>query len=164
METPPKDDYQFRAELKKGFISEFAADAIAIGSSLVAGVVTAWSVVQRSAYKNLSSLGAFDDMKPKRKKDFDAIETLREKNLISQKEGFKLVDKLVEVNESEAARRMSELGIESFTSKWSILRGHQKVEALAYAFVAGGVALGAILPLARSFEKASDDKMVDPTR
>lgn len=132
-----------------GFISERAADVIAVGTSVLASAATAWGYVQRSAYKNMSSLGAFEDMKPRRKKDFDGIEQLLEEGKITPAESFKRVDALVETNEREAVRRLEKMGIKTFSDRWHILRGHQKVETAAFALIAGGVAIGAILPLLR---------------
>ncbi|MBV8938828.1 MAG: hypothetical protein JO089_03190 [Alphaproteobacteria bacterium] len=134
----------------RGLISKTTADAAAIVSSLVAGAATVWIYVQRNAYKNLSSLGAFDDMKPARKKAFREIKSHVEHGQINPQESFHRLDALIESNEQEALARMKGLGMETMSDRWRILRRHQKLEAVSFAVVAGGVALGAVLPLMQS--------------
>lgn len=152
------------ASKSTGMISQVAADAISIASSIAAGAVTGWVYVERSAYKNMSSLGAFDDMKPKRKAAFDEIERGIEHGKISQRQSFHLVDGLIESNEREARNRLLKMGIHNFGDRWNILRTHQKMEAGAYALIAGGVAIGSVLQLTREFVAPPEKDKTTPGR
>lgn len=46
-----------------GFISPIVADVIGGVSSLLVGGITAWQLIAERAYKNMSSLNLFEDIK-----------------------------------------------------------------------------------------------------
>lgn len=149
-----------------GLISNLTADLIAISSSVVAGAFTAWSQIESMAYRNMSALDAFEYMKPQRKAEREKIEHELREGLITPKESFRKLDDLIERNEKDAVRRMEEFGIVSIKDRWNILRRHQKVEAMTWAMVAAGVAIGSILPLTRelNIQAAEEKKESKPER
>lgn len=142
---------------KEGFITPNAVEVLVGGASLAAGGVTARSLVKGMAYKNMSSLGAVADMKPERMRSLQAIEDQIDRGAINSKEAFQQLDRLVEVNDRAAWTHFRKFGVQNFADEWKILRTHQKVEALAFAAVTAGVALGALLPLMREWSKDKDE-------
>lgn len=139
-------------------LSPVAVEVIAGGTSIAAGAVSARSLVSGMAYKNMSSLGAVQDMKPQRKEALSLIEQAIDKGTITAEQAFKAVDDLVEVNDRHAWDRFKKFGVNGFRKEWAILRTHQKVEVIAFASLIGGVLLGAVLPLMREWTPSKDKR------
>ncbi len=165
MDAPEKKDSK-KADLRsRGFISNFTADMIAIGSSIAAGAVTAWSQIQSHAYRNLSALDAFEDMKPRRKAEFKEINEQLQKGHITPEQSYHRIDDLIERNEHDALKRMEEFGIGSVRDRWHILRQHQRLEVVTWSIVASGVAIGSVMQLLRKpKDKEEQEKKDDNPR
>lgn len=136
---------------EKGLMDPRAADAIAIISSLAVALGSGWLYTERNVYKNISSLGGFDDVKPVRKEHFHDIMDKARSGEINRRQSFHMIDNLIEHNELEASARMRNLGIRNFADRWAMLRNHQKLEVLTIAVAAGSVALGSILSTTREW-------------
>jgi len=147
--TPVESPAQGIAAHKKGLISPVVADTIGIGGSVLAAGATAKFYVDTSLYKNMSSLGLFDKMKPARRARFKEIETLRDSGKITGEQSYQMVQSLVKHNETRADELLGRLGANNWMERAGLLRRHQKAEAAVWAMAAGGVALGSVLQLTR---------------
>lgn len=157
----PAVPVEVRLKHKKSIISEQTADIIGMTGSLVAGGATAKFYVDTSLYKNMSSLGLFDDMKPARRADFKRIEALRDGGKISANEAYYHVQSLVKKNEAKADVLLGRLGVSGWLDRFGLLRAHQKIEAGVWSMAAGSVALGSVLQLTRGlFTKEQEDNLV----
>lgn len=136
--TPPQDSASGKAE------------AIAGVSTLVAMAIAFWTNIETKTYKNLSSLGFFEDMKPKRKEDAAKILQQVNHHKISAPEALEAFDHLIDHNAEEVNKRVARIGVNSIADRWKLLRRHQKIEAGLIAAATGGIAFGSLLPVLKN--------------
>jgi hypothetical protein len=150
LQTTPQADKPAAAPAHpKGFISQLYADIIAtVGSITIAGV-TAWGGIESRAYKNSSSQGLWNDLKPERAKVGPAIYERALNGDISAKEGHNLLKNAILTGEDIADKRLKTLGSLKIWQQWDLLRNHQKREVMIATVAVGGIALGTTLLMIR---------------
>ncbi|MDE3016889.1 MAG: hypothetical protein KGI29_08250 [Pseudomonadota bacterium] len=146
---------------KSGLINPLLADIIGGVSSIVAGGVTAWRLIQERAYKNVSSLYFIEDIKKIRSEYGPKIVRQIEANELTEREYFSQLEEGVKLFEGKMEERFKKGGITNIFKELKLLRPHQKWEVAISSLSASGIALGAILLLTRDLTGAQKKELME---
>lgn len=145
---------------RRGFFTPLMIDVIAGVSSIAAGAMTVWQMVEERAHKNLSSLGLIEDIKGRREKFGQKITGLREKGLYTEMHAASKIAKGSQLFEHKIDERFAEMGYGSFIKKLRVLRDHQYIGIGLAAVAFAGLAMTSVVYLARSaFTKEQLDEI-----
>ena len=145
--VPSPQETPVAAKNKQRLVSPFMVDLIGVGSAIAASTVTAWSLIEAKAYKNLSSLGIWNDIKPERIARGREVLKNVERGSLNATQAFKQIDDLIEVGEQGARERLNKIGVRNVVDRWKLLRRHQRAETIISTIAVGGIALGSVLLL-----------------
>ncbi len=148
-----------------GLFPRWVVDTIAAGSSILAGVFTAWREILSESYANFSSLDLIDDIKQKYRTHFGEkflqdIQEQKAKGIpIDTK---KTVEDILKQNDAynvAVEQRFKETGFDKFSNRMKLLSTHEKWKIGLTALAVTGVSLGSLLLVTRDmFRKKEDDE------
>ena len=121
------------------------AEKIATVGSLITGYFTGRRVIEERSYKNASSIGMWDDIKPKRLHAGAEILGKIKNEHLPPEEAHNLLKTAIQSDETIKKARIAELGSGSVLKQFSLLRSHQKWEVGVTTLASAGIALGSIL-------------------
>lgn len=158
---PAEQAVQNAVPEKQGLISPLFVDVFGGVSSMVAGGVTAWRLIEERAHKNLSSLGLTEDIKHAREAYGSLIRDRVKSGLITPTEGHQQLQAAVKKFESQMDERFRKAGVGPVWKKLDILRDHQKWEVAITAIAVTGIALGSVLLLTKGLFAGEDKQKLD---
>ena len=118
-------------------------------SSAVAGALTFWEKTDSLSYKNVSSQGMWDAIKPPRKmRGQEILRRAQSGEITARQAHFELKDAIVK-GDQLADETLRVLGSEGIMKQFSLLRTHQKINVALSTLAVTGIALGSILFISR---------------
>jgi hypothetical protein len=143
--------------------SEVAIELAGAAGSLMAGAVTAWRLVMERSHSNLSTLGIFRDLKPKRDKWGE--EHVAAMEGMPREESAKLIRQASAKYQSQLSTRLDAAGYKTFSERLDILHSFQKWEVAITSLAVTGVALGSIVYVAKTlFGNQQPEKEASPEK
>jgi hypothetical protein len=134
----------------------FIVDSIGAVSSVVMGSLTAKRRIEELAYKNVSSLHGFEDLKAERRPIGPSILNQVERGEIGSTKAYELMKQAIHAGEIKADTRLAQYGADTLWKQFNWLRGHQKGEVIISAVAVSGIALGAVLLTTRELFRKKD--------
>ena len=145
-ESPPSADATAASMHKHKAVSVINSPDVVVGvSSLVAGGLTAKRLIEERAYKNVSSHGLWDDIKPLRVSAGTKIVKQALAREITPQEAHTMLKEDIFQDGIMKRERLKKLGSDTFLKQYELLRPHQKWEVAIAGLTSFGIALGSLL-------------------
>ena len=162
----PEESKTAPAKKSHALLSPTAVDVIGGVSSVLVGVTTAWHLIEERAYKNLSSLHWFEEMKEERRKVGQNIAKKLVSKELTPDGAHEELKKAILTFGERANDELEKAASGTIFKKFNLLRPHQKQEVIVTAIAFGGAALSVILGpvflMTRGkFSEKEEDRLAD---
>ena len=136
-------------------------DLISGVSSITAGTFTSKRIIEEQAYKNLSAMHLWEDIKPTRRAHGHEVLKNAETGKISYPQARNAIREIIMEGESTKVARLKVLGLESLKDQFSILRPHQKTAVIIAGLTTASLGFASLLLLTRDLFSKKDAKEKD---